>query len=358
AKIVGYVPNGYMPEELVWAGGAIPVGLIHGGDHEAIMASEAYLFRLLDSYCRSQIGYRALGKEPLYQLPDLLVVPITDRNVTAIADSWELSTKVAVFKYGVPRYKGIKHALDYYIGGLNLLKQKLENLTGIEIKNDKLKEELELSNKINRLLETISFARKSQPPGISGKDFFRLNHAGYYADRNVLLSALESISQEITEGKYVQKPGVRIMLVGSTIAEGDNNLVDLLEQAGGNIVIEDFSEGIRPYQQMIETDGDLLRNIAESAMEKRVPPALFHNVMKERFDYFFKLIKDFKVDGVIWYSMMYRDSYDREGLFFSRILDKEAGIPLLKINTDYDTAETEQMRTKIETFIEIVKQGR
>jgi benzoyl-CoA reductase/2-hydroxyglutaryl-CoA dehydratase subunit BcrC/BadD/HgdB len=141
AKIVGYVPNGYMPEELVYASGSIPVGLIRGGDNEAVIASEAHLFRLLDSFCRSQIGYRVLGKEPLYQLPDLLVVPIIDRNITVIADSWEFSTDVPVFKYGVPRYKGVKHALDYYADGLTLLKQRLEKLTGNAISNDRLKED-------------------------------------------------------------------------------------------------------------------------------------------------------------------------------------------------------------------------
>jgi benzoyl-CoA reductase/2-hydroxyglutaryl-CoA dehydratase subunit BcrC/BadD/HgdB len=358
AKIAGYVPNGYMPEELVYASGAIPIGLVKGGDHEAVIASEAHLFRLLDSFCRSQIGFRALGKEPLYQLPDLLVVPITDRNINAIADSWEFSTDVEVFKYGVPRYKGVKHAFEYYVEGLKLLEQRLEKLTGREINNDRLKEELELSNKINHYLEEISDSRKSQSPGISGKDFFRLNHASYYADRQVLLSALESISLEIKGGEYLLRPGARIMLVGSTLAEGDTKVVDLLEQGGSNIVIEEFSEGIRPHQQKIEIKGDLIRNMASAYLERRISPAVFHGVLKERFDYLFRLIKEFQVDGVVWYSLMYRDCYDREGLLFSRVLEKEAGIPFLKINSDYDAAETGQLRTRIETFIEMVKQGR
>jgi benzoyl-CoA reductase/2-hydroxyglutaryl-CoA dehydratase subunit BcrC/BadD/HgdB len=357
-KIVGYVPNGYMPEELVYASGAIPVGLVRGGDHEAVMASEAHLFRLLDSFCRSQIGYRVLGKEALYQLPDLLVVPITDRNITAIADSWEFSTEVEVFKYGVPRYKGVKHAFEYYVEGLKLLKQKLEKLTGLEIKKDRLTKEVELSNIINHRLEEISFTRKSQPPGISGKNFFGLNHVSYYADRQVLLSALESISLEVKRGEYLPRRGARIMLVGSTMAQGDSKVVDLLEQAGANIVIEEFSEGIRPRQQKIETKGDLIRNIATTYLEGRISPALFHGVMRERFDYLLTLIKEFRVDGVVWYSLMYRDCYDREGLLFSRVLEKETGIPFLKINSDYDAAETGQLKTRVETFIDMVKQGR
>jgi benzoyl-CoA reductase/2-hydroxyglutaryl-CoA dehydratase subunit BcrC/BadD/HgdB len=358
AKIVGYVPNGYMPEELVYASSAILVGLIRGGDHEAVTASEAYLFRLLDTFCRSQIGYRTLGKEPLYQLPDLLVVPITDRNITAIADSWELCTDVEVFKYGVPRYKGVKHAFEYYVGGLELLKQRLEKLTGMAIKEERLREEIELSNRINRLLKEISFTRISQPPRISGKDFIRLNHASYNVDRHVLLSVLESISDELRSKECSQVEGPRILLVGSTLADGDNKVVDLLEDAGASIVNEEFSEGIRHYRQKIKPNGDLIRNLADAYLEERVPPALFHSVMKERFDYLLKLIKEFRVNGVVWYSLMYRDCYDREGLLFSRILDQEAGIPFLKINSDYDAAETGQMRTRIETFIEMVKQRR
>jgi benzoyl-CoA reductase/2-hydroxyglutaryl-CoA dehydratase subunit BcrC/BadD/HgdB len=356
AKIVGYVPNGYMPEELAHACGAIPVGLIRGGDHEPVTVSEAYLFRLLDTYCRSQIGHRALAEELLYQLPDLLVVPITDRNISAIADSWQLYTDVEVFRLGVPRYTGVEHALEYYVDGLRLLKQRLEELTGEEITNDSLKEEIELSNRISSLLEEISFTRLSDYPPISGRDFIRLNHATYIADRHVLVSALESIAKELPRIEAPKCEGPRIMLVGSTMADGDYEILDLIEETGANIVIEEFSEGVRHYQPRIEPNGDLIRALAEKYLERRVPPAFFHGVIKDRFDYLLKLAREFKVNGVVWYSLMYRDSYDREGLLFSQVLGKEMGIPMLKINSDYDVAETGPMRTRIETFIEIIKQ--
>jgi len=360
SKIVGYVPNGYMPEELVYACGAIPVGLIRGGDHEPVAVSEAYLFRLLDTFCRSQIGYRALGEEVLYQLPDLLVVPITDKNITAIADSWELYTDVEVFKFGVPRYTDVEHVFEYYVDGLRLLKQRLEELTGIEIKNERLKEEIEVYDRIRSSLEEISFSRKPGYPRISGKDFIRLNHATYYLDRNVLAKALESISKELARRETPGREGPRIMLTGSTMADGDYKVVDLLEGSGANIVIEEFSEGVRHYRQRVNPNGDLIEALADRYLRRRMPPAFFHGVgvIKKRFDFLLDLIKEFRVDGVVWYSLMYRDSYDREGVLFSQVLEKEVGIPFLKLNSDYDVAETGPMRTRIETFIEIIKQGR
>ncbi|MFH1624006.1 MAG: 2-hydroxyacyl-CoA dehydratase family protein, partial [Pseudomonadota bacterium] len=51
-KIIGYTPGGYMPEELVYASGAIPVCLMRGGDHEAVAESAAYIPRFIDTFCR------------------------------------------------------------------------------------------------------------------------------------------------------------------------------------------------------------------------------------------------------------------------------------------------------------------
>jgi len=358
AKIIGYVPNGYFPEELIYACNAIPVGLNHGGDHEAVIASEACLFRLLDTFCRSQIGYRRLGKDILYHLLDLLVVPITDRNITAIADSWELYTDIEVFKLGVPRYTGLQHAFEYYRGGLDLLKKRLEDFTCTKIKPERLIHEIELSNNIRDLLGKISDTRLSMHPGISGKDFILLNHATYCCDRDVLLSTLEEIAADIVNTESTKPDGPRILLIGSTLADGDYKVVDLLEEAGANIVFEEFSEGIRHYQQKIDPRGDIYDALADRYLNRRVPPAFFHEVIKLRFDYLCKLIQDYKVDGVVYYSLLYRDSYDREGLLFSKFLERNNRIPFLKISSDYDVSETAQMRTRIETFMEIIKRGR
>ena len=54
---------------------------------------------------------------------------------------------------------------------------------------------------------------------------------------------------------------------------------------------------------------------------------------------------------------MYRDSDDMEGFLFEKVA-KEKGIPVLKIQSDYDASEMMPLRTRIETFVEMVKGGR
>ena len=85
-----------------------------------------------------------------------------------------------------------------------------------------------------------------------------------------------------------------------------------------------------------------------------MPPAWFRPD-RERLDFLVKLAKDFDTDGVIWYHLMYRESYKTESYYFPNILHREAGIPMLTVESDYDQAETGQMWTRIETFMETIR---
>jgi benzoyl-CoA reductase/2-hydroxyglutaryl-CoA dehydratase subunit BcrC/BadD/HgdB len=350
-KIVGYVTGGFMPEELIWAGGAIPVGLNRGGDYDVVLKSMEFIPRFFDTYSRCQIGYWASG-EPLYQMVDLVVVPCTDKNIAAIADCWEMWTETRLFRLGVPHNNTTDYAFKYYLEGLHLLKEEIEKLTGNPITEDKLREEIETANRMRFLLRQISETRKSERPPISGRDFLRLHHASFRTERDFMVRSLESLSQELKEKEGTKGP--RVFLIGSSIAEGDYKIYDLLEPTGADVVIEEFSEGMRPYRQQVESEGDLIQALADAYFRKRSPLPAFFRPAEERALFLLKLAKEYKVDGIIWYSTLYREAYDIEGAYFRQIAEKE-GLRFMKIVSDYDTAERGALRTRIEAFIESIK---
>lgn len=355
-KIVGYSPGGYMPEELVYASGAIPVCLVRGGDPEPVTESLAYIPRFIDTFCRSQIGYRMMGTEPLYLLPDLIVVPITDNNHKAIADCWNFWTEDEVFRYGVPHNKS-EEAFDYYLEGLQRLKEKLEKLTGNKITDEGLKKEIDSCNRVRTLLKDISFMRRSESPPISSLDYVRLHHASFIADKSVFLEVLESLYGELKRKGPMEANGPRILLTGSTLAIGDNKIHDLVETCGGQIVFEEFAEGMRPYIHNVALNGEeLMKALAKTYLLKRLEPAWFRP-SKGRIETIRKFAEEFKVDGVIWYQLMYRDAYDMQSYYFEKILKEETDLPMLKLESDYDTSEKGPMKTRIETFVKILQQG-
>ena len=354
-KLIGYAPGGYMPEELVYACGAVPVGLIRGGDPEPVAESAAYVPRFIDTFCRSQIGYRMLGEEPLYQMLDLLIVPITDHNIKTIADCFNFFANDNVFRFGVPHQKD-EHAFEYYLAGLHSLKNKLEEFTGNKIEDGRLREAIDLCNRMRGILKEISLLRKSQQSPITGYEFVRLNHASFIADKPVFIDALESIHQELREKPPPGPKGPRLLLTGSTMAMGDYKVLEMTQEAGASIVVEEFAEGMRHYWENVKVNGDLMEALADRYFRRREPPAWFRP-SRERLDYVIELARDFNVDGIIWYQLMYRSSYDIQSFYFEKILKRELDIPMLKIESDYDVSEKGPLRTRIETFVEIIKAG-
>ena len=72
-----------------------------------------------------------------------------------------------------------------------------------------------------------------------------------------------------------------------------------------------------------------------------------------RVDDIVRLAKEYKVDGVIDVNLKFCCLYDTEGYNVERAL-REAGIPVLGIETDYDDGDSEQLRTRIGAFIEML----
>jgi benzoyl-CoA reductase/2-hydroxyglutaryl-CoA dehydratase subunit BcrC/BadD/HgdB len=146
----------------------------------------------------------------------------------------------------------------------------------------------------------------------------------------------------------------RLLLIGPNIGLGDYAILEQVEATGSEIVIEEVCEGVRYYWHDIENKGDLLRSLARGYLLERVPCAFMRNSAGERLDFALKLIDDFNVSGVIWYELMCCETYDSEAYFFTEKMS-ERDIPMLVLESDYSTAATGQLKTRLQAFTEIVK---
>ena len=124
-----------------------------------------------------------------------------------------------------------------------------------------------------------------------------------------------------------------------------------------DILSEEVSEGLRPYLDNVDLNGDdPMKALADTYLGKRIL-APWDRPWGDRIDRLVAMAQDFKVDGVVWYQLMYRDGYDMQAFLFDKRLKEVAGLPSIKVETDYTMAEKGPMRTRIETFIEVVKGG-
>jgi benzoyl-CoA reductase/2-hydroxyglutaryl-CoA dehydratase subunit BcrC/BadD/HgdB len=353
-KIVGFLPGDFVPEELIHASGAIPICLVHGGTAEPVVAASYAASRFLCPFSKAAIGQWTL-EQPYYRLIDFLVAPISCNHLRRAADMWFHFSDKEVFYLGIPHEHAADHALAYYLDSVLALKQKLEDWTGNKITDDKLKESIKLYNSIRSCLKNISDLRKEAAPPLKGSEFISLNHASYYSDPVVTLKVLQSFYEKAAKrGGKEGRSKARLLLTGPNIAMGDTKLVSIIENLGGEIVIEEICEGIRFYWENISTEGDLLRNIGEKYLTKRVPCAFQGQGTKERVEFLDKLAREYKVDGVVWYELRYCETYNLEYHHINQHFEK-IGVPIIKIESEYDPSDFGQINTRMDAFIEILE---
>jgi len=356
-KIIGYFPGNYVPEEIIYASGAVPICLAQGGSPRPADAALSVVPHIICPFARTQIGERLLKRNPYYSIIDMLVAPITCQHLRKIAEIWEYYGDIEIFKLGIPHQYNGDFELEYYADRLRVLKDKLQAFTGNEITSERISEAIELYNKMRELLKKISLMRRAPDSPISTLDFVRLNHASFYADPAFMVDILDSVYHELMEKQQVTKVDApRLLLLGPNMAYGDYNVLELVKAAGGEIVIEELCEGIRYYWQDIENKGDLFQSLAKGYLQDRLPCAFMRDSAKTRLDFALKLVTDFNVSGVIWYELLNCETYDSESYFFAQKMG-ERNIPMLILESSYGTADTGPLKTRIEAFIEIVKGG-
>jgi benzoyl-CoA reductase/2-hydroxyglutaryl-CoA dehydratase subunit BcrC/BadD/HgdB len=170
-----------------------------------------------------------------------------------------------------------------------------------------------------------------------------------------MVEVLEAVYNELKSVKAPPQEDPRILLTGSTLALGDNKVHEIVKNAGGTIVMEEFAEGIRPYWEDVNAEGDLMQGLAECYFSQRVAPAWFRPG-RERLDFLVKLATEFNVSGVIWYHLMFRESYKIESYYFPEILRKKTGLPVIVIESDYNPNELGSLQTRIEASMEMMRQ--
>jgi len=357
-KVVGYIGR-FVPEELIYASGAVPYLLCRGGQPEPPDAVIPYMLRFMSPYGRSQIGYHLLGIDPVVPMLDLIVAQCSDCHESRLADLFEYF-KLPTMRLGVPQDWEKSLSRDYYYKELARLKEKLESLTSNEITEGKLKASTDALNKIRDILAKINQLRKKQPPPLGGDDFIRLNHYSFYGDPEEILPRLNKLYGELQKDKSPFSPHTpRLLMAGHVVGVGDYVVPRLIEDSGGVVVAEFLDEGMRHHASKVKANGDLMASLGKSYYLERTPPSLFQPAWEARTAVIKKLIKDFSIDGVIWYQLSFEEVYDLECSVVSKAMD-EMNVPLLKLESSYEYSREAvgPLTTRIESFIETVRQRR
>lgn len=346
----------YTPIEILSAANVASRRLVHAGSQKEIIAGETITQSVFCDLSKSILG-SFIEENPLFNSIDKVYTFYTCDCMRKTAEAIDLNY-VSTSIYNLPRSSNRKVAKDYFVTEVEAFKENLEKLTGEVIKDEQIKKYIELYNKAKQYIREISEFRKLDNPLLTSGKFQQIALSYYYLPIEELLVQLENILEKLRNAKPLNnKKVVRLMLSGSVIADGDTKITNIIEEElGARIVVEDNCTGLKPFIKDINITGNnILEDIADGYLGQA--PCARMKPIEEMIDFSTNLATDYNVDGVVFYFIKFCPCYS---MILRAYLDKfkELNIPVLVITGDYSKGDEGQLKTRIEAFVEVLKERR
>jgi benzoyl-CoA reductase/2-hydroxyglutaryl-CoA dehydratase subunit BcrC/BadD/HgdB len=345
----------FVPEEIVLAAGAIPVGLCAGTQFSIPMA-EAVLPQNTCALIKSSFGFKLGRVCPYIQASHLIVGETTcdgKKKMFEILNQYQ-----PVYVMEVPNKK-TPQSRELWHQEVLAFRDVIEKLTGNKITAENLGSAIDLVNARRFALQRLFNLRKVRPVPISGKDALLAVQVSFYDDVKRDTQMLNALCDELDK-RVASRQGVapakapRILISGSPMAIPNWKLHHIIESLGAVVVCEESCTGTRFFSDLVERTPQNLdaqfKAVADRYMN--IHCACF-TPNEERLDDVVRLAKEYDVDGVIHYNLQFCHTYANEAVKVEKRL-KQENIPLLRIETDYGD-DSGQLKTRIEAFLEIIR---
>jgi len=344
----------FVPEEIVLAASATLIGLCSGADF-AVEEVEKYLPRNTCALIKSAFGFKLGQVCPYLETADMVVGENTcDGKKKAYESFGSLVDNLYVMD--LPQMKSKK--------GQNLLraeydrfKTAVETLTGIPITPDTLKAAIKTVNAKRSAIHRLSMLRKADPAPISGLDALLANQVFFYDNPARFTESVNKICDEL-EKRVKANQGVapgktpRILFSGCPMAVPNWKLPWIVETSGAVIVGEESCVGERGVRNLTDDLGTTLNELMDAITDRyfKIDCAIF-TPNENRLEHIMDMAKSYKADGVIHYGLQFCQPYIMESIPVEKALE-ENDIPCLRIETDYGMEDVEQIKTRVQAFIE------
>lgn len=346
----------FAPEELVLAADGISIGLC-GGAQFTVPTGEQVLPRNLCPLIKSLVGFKLDRICPYFQAVDFL---IGETTCDGKKKTWEiLDEYVPTYVMELPQKKEPAD-LALWEGEINRLREEIEHRSGCQITTDRLATGIRQANARRAALERLYRARQADPAPISGKDSLLISQLAFFDDPERFTDQVNALCEELEEriakGEGISQKGApRLVITGTPMALPYWKLHHLVETAGATIVAEETCTGTRYFAGQVAEDGQTVEEQVKNLAQRltAINCACF-TPNPGRAEDILRLVRETKADGVIYFSLQFCQPFGVEGRLVEKAL-QEAGVRVLRLESDYSEEDTGQLQTRIEAFLEMIR---
>jgi benzoyl-CoA reductase/2-hydroxyglutaryl-CoA dehydratase subunit BcrC/BadD/HgdB len=360
-KVIGYFCT-FAPTELILAADAIPVR-VNSGWYDAAKLGDRIVPVEVCPIIRSTIGAKMINSSPYLELSDALISVTTCDGMTKLGEI--LSDSKPVWTMPIPRVKDSAQAMRFWREELLAVKGQIETLTGNKITGKKLKAAIELTQKATKAFRRLQDIRKGAPV-IMGRDAMLVNQTYMWDDITRWTEKTEALCDELEkrarEKNWACPPDTpRVMITGTPMIWPDNwKVPTLIEEAKpqGVLIADELCSSERLLYDPVGVDewsmDDMFKAISERyLMASTCPCFTSKDGNEDRINWLLTKVKDWKINGVIYYVVRGCVLYAMEYTRVKRVLD-HLNIPVYYLDTEYTREDVGQLKTRVEAFLEML----
>jgi benzoyl-CoA reductase/2-hydroxyglutaryl-CoA dehydratase subunit BcrC/BadD/HgdB len=352
-KVVGAFCT-YVPEEIVLALDGILVGLCAGAEF-ATEEAEKYVPRNTCALIKGAFGFALARVCPYLSASDVVV---GENTCDGKKKSYEIFREIVpqLYVMDLPQTKTDE--------GRSLMRAEfqrfatyLEDLSNKKLTVEALRNAIATVNRKRESVHRLAKLRAANPAPISGLDGLLINQVYFYDDPVRFTDSVNQICDEL-EQRIDRNEGVtptgkpRILVSGCPMAVPNWKLHSIIESAGAIVVGDESCVGERGTQGLTSDAANTVDEMLDHIVDRylKIDCAIF-TPNESRLQHILHMAKELQVHGVIHYGLQFCSPYQIEAGPVEKQLEN-AGVPTLRIDTDYGQEDVGQIRTRVEAFVE------
>ncbi len=342
-KVAGCVAE-YAPEALIHAAGAVPFGL--WGGETAIMQADKYMPNFACSIMRSCVELALGGK---YEGLAFVTVPVLCDALKGCSQT--LRTAVRDFPtlpFALPQNRALRSAEEFTAQELNALRGRIEALLGTRISDGALDASIAVYNAHNAAMRAFAAAAAEHTDVITPTLRMAVFKSAWFMEKAEHSEIVEAVTGELRKLPPCRRNDVAAVLSGVTA--GSMDLMRILEEERIDVVGDWVYQDSWAYAFDIPDGADPIRRLAGHWM--RVGGCCFaHEKTRTRPAKLLEIAKETGANAAILCVMKFCDPEEYELPQLLAAVRKE--LPVLTLDIDQNSDNSEQLRTRIQSFREI-----
>lgn len=343
-KAVGCFPI-YVPDEIIYAAGLLPVGL-WGGATETKRVD-----KYLQSFCCSIMRANVeLGMKGTYDMLSAVVITAYCDTLRSVMVNWPFAVPdIKVVPCVYPQNRQGDSAFQYIMELFEIFRGEMEAISGEKVTEERLEESFALYEEFRAASREFVALAATHPVTVNATVRHYAIKAGYFMEKRGYTQKLLAVNEAL---KALPEETVKHKVVVTGLLAEPEKFLDIFVENGIAFAADDLAQESRQFRTLTRPEGSVYEKMAWRILDLR-GDTFFYEENKSRGTMLANMVKEHGAKAVVVCMYKFCDPEEFDYPVYKKELEA-LGVPILYLEIEQQMDAMEQLRTRIQSFAEML----